>query len=296
MEEDPHEGHDHAAHGHDADQGLVLSSEAIRLAGISIETAQLVGLSRTVDLPGEIGFNEDRLVHVTPRYPGIVREVHGRIGASVAAGDLLAVLESNESLTRYEIRAPISGRVIEKHAAVGEFAAEDHDLFLVADLTTVWANCEVYAKDMPHISQGMAVRIRDVGGTRSADARLSYVAPVYDETTRSALARAVLTNDGDLWRPGTFITATVTAGEADGRLAVEQDAVQILDDEEVIFVPGEAAGEFEIVPVRTGMRANGKVEIVSGLRQGEPYVASGAFELKAKVVTANLDPHAGHGH
>jgi cobalt-zinc-cadmium efflux system membrane fusion protein len=256
----------------------------------------MASLSRTIELPGEIGFNEDQLVHVTPRYPGVVREVHGRLGASVRTGDLLAVLESNESLTRYDIRAPISGRVVEKHIAVGEFAAEDHDLFLIANLNTVWANCEVYAKDAPYVKQGMTVAISDVDGTQSTDVSLAYVAPVYDADTRSALARATLSNSDDEWRPGTFIQATVVIGTSDRRLAVEQEAIQILDEEEVVFIPGEDPGEFEAVPVQTGLRGDGMVEILAGLHAGEAYVASGAFELKAQMVTANLDPHAGHGH
>jgi cobalt-zinc-cadmium efflux system membrane fusion protein len=292
---DPHAGHDHAEHGHD-EGGLFLSAEAIRLAGIRVKTAQSKSLTRTIELPGEIGFNEDRLVHVTPRYAGVAREVHGRIGADVSEGEVLAVIESNESLSRYSITAPISGRIIEKHLAVGEFVAEDRDLFLIADLSTVWANCEVYAKDMPYVRQGASVLITAVEAHHAVEATLAYVAPVYSEDTRSALARAVLKNNGDSWRPGTFIRATVPVRLGDQGLAVEKDAIQILDEEQVVFVPGETDGEFETVPVRTGVSDDSSVEILSGLSPGDLYVAEGAFELKAKMVTANLDAHAGHGH
>jgi cobalt-zinc-cadmium efflux system membrane fusion protein len=226
----------------------------------------------------------------------VAREVHGYLGAHVKEGDLLAVIESNESLSKYSIKAPISGRIIEKHLTVGEFVAEDHDMFLIADLSTVWADCEVYAKDMPHVRQGASVTISAVDGGHSVEAVLSYVAPVYSGDTRSALARAVLINNGDLWRPGTFIRATVPVELDDPRLAVEKAAVQVLGEEQVVFVPGEEEGEFESVPVRTGTSNAHAVEILSGLSPGDAYVAEGAFELKAKMVTANLDPHAGHGH
>lgn len=290
-----HEGHDHGTHG-DEEGTVQLSQEAIRLAGIRIEAAQHRSLERTIELPGEIGFDEDRLVHVTPRYPGVAHEVLGRIGAHVAEGEVLAVIESNESLARYKIVAPISGRIIEKHLTVGEFVAEDHDLFLVADLSTVWANCEVYAKDMPHIKQGTIVTISAVAGGQSTEAPLSYVAPVYSEDTRSALARAVLANNGDIWRPGAFIRATVPVETGGRRLTVEKEAIQIFGDESVVFVPAGTEGGFEPVPVRMGTSGEHHVEILSGLNPGDPYVASGAFELKAEMVTANLDPHAGHGH
>jgi len=300
---DNHQGHEHdddegeEAEPHAGDEGaLHLSPEAIRLAGIGIGRMQARDLERTIELPGEIGFNEDRLVHVTPRYPGVAREVQGRVGARVREGELLAVLESNESLSKYSIRAPISGWIIEKHLTVGEFVAEDHTMFLIADLRAVWANCEVHARDMSSVKQGAPVAIFSVDGELSAESVLSYVAPVYREDTRSALARAVIANDEGLWRPGTFIRAVLPVGTGVARNAVEREAVQVLDGEQIVFVPGEEEGEFETVPVKTGVASDGFVEIIAGLEPGDAYVVAGAFELKAKMVTADLDPHAGHGH
>jgi cobalt-zinc-cadmium efflux system membrane fusion protein len=294
-EADEHAGHDHGEDTHEEDV-VHLSAKAIGLAGIRIEEVRPATLTQTIELPGEIGFNEDRLVHVTPRYAGVAREVHGRIGAHVREGDLLAVLESNESLSRYNITAPISGRIINKHLTVGEFVAEDHDMFLIADLSTVWANCEVYAKDMPYVRQGAGVTVSAVEGGQSVEARLSYVAPVYSEHKRSALARAVLSNNGDFWRPGTFVRASIPVEIAGSSLTVQKGAVQTLGDMQVVFVPGEEEGEFEIVAVEIGFSSEDAVEIVNGLHEGDAYVATGAFELKAKMVTANLGDHAGHGH
>jgi len=291
-----HEGHDHGEDDHADEGALHLSPESISLAGIRVKSLKARSLERTIELPGEIGFNEDVLVHITPRYPGVAREVQGKVGAWVREGEVLAVLESNESLSKYSIKAPISGRIIDKHLTVGEFAAEDHTMFLIADLRTVWANCEVYAKDMSSVKQGAPLTISSMEGDLSVEAVLSYVAPVYREDTRSALARAVIANDNRLWRPGTFIRALLRVGTGEARKAVERDAVQVLDGEQVVFVPGEEGGEFETVPVETGMASDGFIEIIAGLDLGDTYVASGAFELKAKMVTANLDPHAGHGH
>ena len=169
-------------------------------------------------------------------------------------------------------------------------------MFLVADLSTVWANCEVYAKDMPYVTQGGKVRITAVEGGRSVDATLAYVAPVYDGETRSALARAVIANDGDIWRPGAFIRAELAVEMETARLTVEKEAVQTLVEQKVLFVPGDEEGAFELVPVLTGITGEHSVEILSGIEAGTQYVVSGAFELKAKMVTANMGAHAGHGH
>jgi cobalt-zinc-cadmium efflux system membrane fusion protein len=149
---------------------------------------------------------------------------------------------------------------------------------------------------MPFVKQGAKVRITAVEGGRSAVVPLSYVAPVYDGETRSALARAVIANDADVWRPGTFIRAELEVEMETDRLTVEKDAVQTLVEERVVFVPGHEQGAFEPVPVVTGIADEHSVEILSGIEAGTEYVASGAFELKAKMITANMGAHAGHGH
>ena len=104
-------------------------------------------MENRIELPGEIGFNEDRMVHIVPRYPGIVKKVEKKLGSTVKKNDLLAVVESNESLTTYKIFSPIYGKIIEKHITPGEFVGEDTTLFVIVDLSTVWVNCDVYAKD-----------------------------------------------------------------------------------------------------------------------------------------------------
>jgi cobalt-zinc-cadmium efflux system membrane fusion protein len=307
---DPHASHDHDAemqhaHDHKADahpghdhghrEIVELPAGAAGLAGLTLETARPRPLGRTIEMPGEIRLNSDRLVHVTPRFPGVAREIRGRLGQSVAAGDVLAVIESNESLSSYEVKAPISGRIIEKHLGTGEFVSEDHEMFVVADLSTVWADLQVYPKDISFVSPGARVEIFEVGTDLSRTATISYVAPLYSEATRSALARAVLEND-DGWRPGTFITGTIHAEAPAPRLTVSADAVQILGEERVVFVPTGDRDRFEAVPVELGLKGDRYVEVVTGLEPGDSYVASGAYELKARLVTQDLGAHAGHGH
>ena len=184
---------------------------------------------------------------------------------------------------------------MEKHATPGEFAGEETDLFMIANLGSVWANCEVYAKDADVVRRGQPITIKAVGSDRQIKATLSYVAPVYNETTRSIIARAVIPNKGNAWRPGTFITGTISLTSDTLVPAVENDAVQIVHDETVVFVP-EKKNVFRAVAVKTGLSDDHIIEIVSGLKPGDTYVAQGAFEIKAKLVTSSLGDHAGHGH
>ncbi len=290
------EKNDHDGHGHEEESGVVLTDRAVEFAGLTIDTVDKKFISRSIELPGEIGFNEDRLAHITPRYPGIVQKVVRQLGETVQKGELLAVVESNESLAAYSILSPISGKIVEKHITQGEFVGEDATLFVVADLTTVWVNCNVYTRDADFIQSGQEIQISAVGTDRQVKTTLSYVASVYNKTTRSMIARAMIPNTGEKWRPGTFITGKISVAMDKPVLVVSKSALQILDGETIVFVPSEHKNEFEPVAVRKGVANNSHVEIISGLAEGDAYVVTGAFELKAKIVTSTLGGHAGHGH
>ena len=290
------EKNDHDGHGHEEESGVVLTDRAVEFAGLTIDTVDKKFISRSIELPGEIEFNEDRLAHITPRYPGIVQKVVRQLGETVQKGELLAVVESNESLAAYSILSPISGKIVEKHITQGEFVGEDATLFVVADLTTVWVNCNVYTRDADFIQSGQEIQISAVGTDRQVKTTLSYVASVYNKTTRSMIARAMIPNTGEKWRPGTFITGKISVAMDKPVLVVSKSALQILDGETIVFVPSEHKNEFEPVAVRKGVANNSHVEIISGLAEGDAYVVTGAFELKAKIVTSTLGGHAGHGH
>jgi len=372
-EPDDHEGHDHGDHADEA--GLSLSERDRRDAGIELATAGPGHLELNTRLLGEVCVNEERLAHVVPPIPGVVREVRARIGDEVRVGEILAVLASRElaearsqylgargrrelaeiahdrekeiwergllaeqdyldakqalleadiefqaaeqtlhalgvtedeladltgghdagALTRYELRAPIAGTVIELHLVLGETVGEDSDVLTLADLSTVWVDFDIPQADLDSIREGQTMTISASGiDVPEAIAVVDFVSPVVDEETRTALARVEMPNAGRHWRPGLFVTASVASEELEASVMIPRDAVQSIEGETVVFVPeGDA---FESVPVVLGRSDRTHVEIEAGLGAGERYVVEGAFALKAEVVTSGLDTHAGHGH
>jgi cobalt-zinc-cadmium efflux system membrane fusion protein len=212
------------------------------------------------------------------------------------AGEFLegipARTESN--WTRYEIRATTSGTIIMKRISLGEVIREDTEVYVVADLDTVWVDINVYQNDLPFVSKGQPVSLAVAGDVLPIEGTIDYVGPVIGRETRTALARVILPNPENALRPGTFVTATVSVDEEYIPVAVPADAVQVLDGESIVFV--WTGSGFETRPVVTGRSSGTTVEIVSGLEQGLRYAARGAFNLKAQLVTGSLDGHAGHGH
>ena len=96
------------------------------------------------------------------------------------------------------------------------------------------------------------------------------------------------------WRPGSFVQGTITTESGKEGLVVRKSAIQYLDEKSVVFVV-DGPDTFRPVEVITGDQDQKLVQVLSGLDNGAEYVSEGAFELKAKIVTSNLDAHAGHG-
>ena len=194
------------------------------------------------------------------------------------------------TLTHYEIRAPIDGVVIEKHIAAGEAVKEDATVFAIADLSSVWAEMNVYPKDLDLVRVGQKVTVRASTSRTEAEGRISYVGSLVGEQTRSAKARVTLPNPERSWRPGLFVTVELVQQETEVPVAVPVAAIQTYRDWKVVF--GRFGDAFEARPVELG-RSDGKlVEVVKGLEPGTRYAASNTFVLKADLGKAG----AQHSH
>lgn len=197
---------------------------------------------------------------------------------------------SGGDLTRYEIRAPIEGVVVEKHLALGEAVGDAATIFVVADLRTVWAEMDVYAKDLNVVRVGQAATVKATAFESESTGTVFYVGSLVGEQTRAAKARIVLPNPEGLWRPGLPVNILLTAGEIDVPVAISQEAIQTVRDWTVAF--GRYGDAFEARPIELGRRDDSLVEIVRGLNAGERYAAKGSFLLKADLDKAG----ASHDH
>jgi cobalt-zinc-cadmium efflux system membrane fusion protein len=195
------------------------------------------------------------------------------------------------------LTAPLTGTVIEKHAVVGEVLKDDSRAFVIADLSRIWVNVTVYARDLSKVRAGQSAIVRAEGIEQPLPGKIDYVDRVVGEQTRSATARIVLDNPGAAWRPGLFATADVVLEEVDAEIVVSHEAIQTIEGKTVVFVREGDAFEARFVRVgRKGMPPEGQrepvVEISGGLAPGDPYVAKNSFVLKAELGKGE----AGHEH
>ena len=191
----------------------------------------------------------------------------------------LGIANADGPLTRYEIRSPIAGVIVEKKLSVGEVLKDDATIFQVADLSSVWVELTVPTQDLARLKLGAEVTVK--AGSLEGQARLSYISALIGEQSRSAMARVLLPNSRYQWRPGLPVTVSVKDDEAAARVTVAAEALQTHEGKTVVFVrEGQA---FEARVVTTG-RSDGRLtEVLKGLAAGERYASKNSFLVKADI-------------
>ncbi|WP_439925379.1 divalent metal ion exporter adaptor subunit IhpB [Nitrobacter sp. JJSN] len=265
---------------HGADR-ILINDVKLAAAGAVLAEAGEATLSDTLSFNGVLRANQEAVVQVTPRFPGIVRSIRKRIGDAVTKDDQLASIESNQSLTVYDLKAPISGTVIDRQISLGEYASEQKPSFVVADLSTIWVDLSIYRQDLNRVRTEDEVLIDPGDGGADIKGHISYVAPIGSSDTQTAIARIVLANAGRL-RPGLFVTARLVLAKRNVPVAVRVGAIQTLENKTVVFVR-EGGDKIEARPVELGESDAKFVEIRAGLSAGEPYVAENSFVVKAEM-------------
>ena len=298
--EDHHDEHDdHDAHGkkeghdeHEEEVKLQLDAKTLKEFGVKIETAESGQITKTKLFPGEISIHLDYLAHITPRFPGVVKKIYQHIGDTVKKGDLLAVIESNDSLTPYKIKSPISGTIIEKHLTLGESVEANSHAFEIANLNTVWVTFSIFQDKFGEIEKGQSAIIQSSNGKHQMNGVISYISPTVDQHTRTQMGRIVISNKNNHWKPGMFVDVNVVFSRLKGGIVVPNSAIQKIDNKPFIFI--KENDEFDPHPVQLGESDTQHVIVKSGLNRGEKYVADGGFILKAEFEKGSMSD--GHNH
>jgi cobalt-zinc-cadmium efflux system membrane fusion protein len=268
-----------------------LSPEAIRASGIEVGRAGPASIQVTIEAPGEVRLNSERVVHIRPRFAGQVEQLRKRLGDSVRRGEVLAVVHSNESLADYEITAPMDGTVVGQESAAGQAVDASSVIFTLADLSSVWVDFPIYPQTAGRVRIGQPVAVRSESGPALSGAgTVRYVGPLLEQDTRVSYGRVVLDNRDRRWQPGLYVTCAVTVERVAVPVAVPEEAIVRMREGPAVF---RAAGNlFEPQAVLPGRSDGRMTEIVAGLEPGAAIVVTKAFLLKAELGKGE----AGHEH
>jgi cobalt-zinc-cadmium efflux system membrane fusion protein len=202
-------------------------------------------------------------------------------------GDVNGLAEGSlTNLTHYPIRAAFDGVVIKKHLSPGEWVKEDAEIFVIADLSSVWVEIAVYAKDLNSVHVGQKATVKADCSGLEASGEVSYVGPLVGENSRTAKARVVIPNHDGKWRPGLFAKVELVREEVPVPVAVSSDAIQGYRNWNVVFV--RYGDQFEVRPLELGRTDGHSTEVLKGLSLGENYVVLNSFILKSELGKAGM--------
>ncbi|WP_313347671.1 efflux RND transporter periplasmic adaptor subunit [Stenotrophomonas sp.] len=283
-------GHDDAHDEHEAPERTTIAAAMAEQAGIRVAPVVTGTIADEHDVQGLLTPVDGRVAQVMARFPGPIRSLRANVGDRVRAGQVLASIESNLSLTTYTVSAPISGVVLARQAQVGGVAGEGSPLFEIGDLSTLWVDLHIFGNDTQHITAGVPVTVSRMTDGVSQATTLERVLPGTATASQSTVARATLRNDDGQWRPGAAVKARIVVATTQAAQVVPLSALQTMDGKDVVFV--REGDTYTARPVTLGARDANTVEVRGGLALGENVVVAQSYVVKADIGKAG----AAHEH
>jgi cobalt-zinc-cadmium efflux system membrane fusion protein len=235
---------------------------------------------------GKIVADPASLAHVNARFDGVIKEVKVNLGEEVKKGETLVVIESNESLNQYSIKAPMSGRIVARQANIGELT-NGENLLTIANFDVVWAQLSVFPTQLSKVNANQQVLIHSTEFNQSA--QISYLTPSLNDKPYS-LAFVKLDNKTNKWPLGTVIKGAVTTSQHSAPVVVPKGAIQEFEGKDVVFI--KEGNEYHPSAVKTGASDAINIAIIDGLNVGESVVVKNSYLLVADLKKSE----AGHEH
>jgi cobalt-zinc-cadmium efflux system membrane fusion protein len=267
---------------------IQLNADLAEQSGIVTAQANAGELAQTLRFYGQISHDPTAIRQISARYPGIVQQVNVHVGSKVKAGDVLAVVEANDSLRPYKLTAAMEGVVITRNANVGEAVAEN-PLFTLADPHKLQLSFPVFTKEVANVSVGQPIHLTSSNGTAFTSSLESLTAA--NDGTPALIARGSLVNPQDgIWIPGSRVALDVAVARIPVALRVDNRALQSFRDWQVVFIKVEDT--YEIRPLTLGRTDGQFTEVLGGLNPGDHYVVENSYLLKADLEKSG----ASHDH
>lgn len=204
----------------------------------------------------------------------------------VPAGELEKPLAEQKITSRFEMKSPLTGTVVERLVTPGQSVGGDPTqvLFTVADLDRLQVVADLYERDLALVKVGQVatVTVEAYPGTNFS-AVIAAIGDLVDPMTRTIKVRAWVDNENGKLKPEMFSRLHIQVGEASPFLAVPKEAVLEADGRQFVYVV-EAPGKFVKRPVKVAAASGDRVRVIEGLTSGDRIVTKGAVLIKGQDV------------
>jgi cobalt-zinc-cadmium efflux system membrane fusion protein len=268
----------------------VITADAARAGGVTVERVGPAVLGETLSLTGRVEITPEGQAEVHARYPGRVMSLNVQLGTRVRRGQVIARVESSESLQTYPITAPISGMIVAKNVNVGSITGSGEPMLMIGDPTRLHAEFLLYPRDAERVRAGQRVEVKSLAGDQTFLGVIEAVLPSTDLTSQVLIAHVDLPYQGGVWRPGLGVSGEVQVGAGEVPLAVRTKALQPFRDFTVVYA--RFGTTYEVRMLELGRRTPEWTEVLGGIDPGVEYVVDGAFLIRADVEKSG----ASHDH
>lgn len=268
---------------------VTIPQKMAQATGIKTAHVESAEIRESLKLQGKVKYDQGHLRQIRARFPGIIQSAPKAVGDQVDKGEVLARVESNDSLQIYAVRAPMSGVIVEQHAGSGE-VIDNQPVYTLANLSRVWIDLAVFPRDWSRIEKGQSVQIESLSNDLKTVAEIDYLLPTSDAHNQSGTARIYLNNEEGRWRPGMAVTADVTLNQAQVPLAVKNSALQTFRDFDVVYA--RHGYTYEVRMLELGRKDAEHTEVLGGIEKGAEYVVENSYLIKADIEKSG----ASHAH
>ncbi|WP_040345430.1 efflux RND transporter periplasmic adaptor subunit, partial [Brevundimonas diminuta] len=268
----------------------VITPTAAQAGGVTTQTAGPAVLGESLPLSGRVEITPEGQSEVHARYPGRVVAMNVQLGQRVTRGQVLARVESSESLQTYAVTAPISGVILAKNANPGAITGNGAPMLVIGDPTRLHAEFFLYPRDAERVRVGQRVEVTSLAGEHRASGVIEAILPSDDVLSQTLVAHVELPYQNGVWRPGLGVQGSVQVGEGEAPLAVRTKALQPFRDFTVVYA--RVGNTYEVRMLELGRRTDEWTEVLGGLEPGTEYVVDGAFLIRADIEKSG----ASHDH
>jgi membrane fusion protein, copper/silver efflux system len=203
------------------------------------------------------------------------------INMGLADDDIKQLADEKKATSDIILRSPVSGHIIEKNIASGQFVDPGQNLFTISDLSHIWVLANIYETDLNKIKIGQnAVLKSDITSSAPIDGKVAYIYPTISDKTRAAQIRLEFNNPSLNLKPGMYVDVELDYGGSDA-LVVPADAVLDGGELQYLFVVHDKI-HFEPRLVKVGQTFDDYVEILSGIMEGEEVLTSANFLIDSE--------------
>jgi len=185
----------------------------------------------------------------------------------------------------FPVYATVSGTVTHKMVEEGDYVKQGQPLYKIANLNTVWAEFDAYENQIASLKVGQTIKVTTNAYRNEVfDAKVSFIDPLLNSSTRTVVVRAVLNNKNDLFKPGMFVEGKIEGAQEStlSKITVPATAVMWTGERSVVYVktnPDQPV--FEMREVRLGNSNGDTYTILDGLENGDEVVTNGTFTVDA---------------